>query len=170
MPGNPPRLYWDANCFLYYLNDDPTWGPRLEYHLRRATAEKAIEIVTSVLSITEVAFTTTERLGRRLNPEEEARIEELWQADGIALVEVTSFVARLARDLHRQRLQLGWTNPGAPDLIHLATAQYMQVSEVHTIEDKLHRYSQLIGLPVGFPPEELPKPPPPLTLPGFESE
>ncbi len=124
---------------------------------------RTIEIVTSVISVTEVAFTAMEAIGRALSDEEEDRIDNLWRTDGITLVEVNVFVARLARELGRQRLERGWTeagwrNPGAPDLIHLATAVFAGTSEVHTTEPALHRYSALINIPVNYPPDPPPQP------------
>lgn len=170
MPGDRTRIYWDTNCFLYYINNHPQWVSTLGYHLRRAADEKAIEIVTSVLTITEAAFTASEALSRALRPEDERALDNMWQSEGILPVELNIAVARLARDLNRQRLERGWSYPGAPDLIHLATALLMEVAEMHTIDEKLHRYSDLIGLRVCYPPPEPANPDPPLMLPGMPPE
>ena len=51
----PPRVYWDANVMLSYLNAVPERLPVIEELLRQSRAA-AIEIVTSALSIAEVAF------------------------------------------------------------------------------------------------------------------
>ena len=162
MSGKPPRIYWDANCFLSFINQDPRWLPTLETLIDDARTAGTIEIVTSVLSIAEVAFAAAERLERALDAREEARIENLWRSRGIALVEVNERVARLAREIRRDDLVRGRTGGRrTPDILHLATARLMAVQDMHTTEPDLHKYSNLWGFPVRGPYSTAPR------LPGL---
>jgi predicted nucleic acid-binding protein len=170
MPGTRTRIYWDTNCFLYYLNDHPTWAPLLEYYLTRAKLGE-IEIVTSVLSLSEAIFTAEEAQQRTLSSAENDRIEVLFLGEGITLVEVSTYIAQLARTLQRERLHRNWTVPGKnlpdpkiPDLLHFATALYMRVAEMHTMDEKLHRFSDIVGIKISFPPPKPPDPPKQLSL------
>ncbi len=56
MSGSRQRIYWDANCFLSFINQDPRWLPTLDLILEDANIHRTLEIVTSVLSITEVGL------------------------------------------------------------------------------------------------------------------
>ena len=161
MTGSRPRIYWDANCFLSYLNQDPRWLPTLEILLEDANIHGAIEIVTSVLSLAEVAFGAMERLNRALDPREEARIDSLWTSPGIALVEVNERVARIAREIKRDDMVRGRAGRRTADIMHVASARFMRVQAMHTTETKLHGYSNLYGFPVRDP--YTPK----MKLPGF---
>lgn len=152
MSGSPPRIYWDANCFLSFINQDPRWLPTLEVLIDDARTRGAIRIVTSVLSIAEVAFAAAEKRKQALDAREEARIEHLWRSRGIALVEVNEKVARLARDIRREDILTGRTGRRrTPDIVHLATARFVAVQDMHTTEPDLHKYSNLWGFPVRDP-------------------
>ncbi|HEX3721959.1 MAG TPA: hypothetical protein VHV31_04165, partial [Nitrolancea sp.] len=104
------------------------------------------------LSKTEVAFTAMEQLHRATTAEEEARIDKIWSANlGLKIVEYNDLVALIARDIRRDDMNRGWSGYRAPDIIHLATARFMQVDEMHTLDVGLHRYSNVLGFPVTNP-------------------
>ena len=112
----------------------------------------ALEIVTSILTKTEVAFTAMESLQRATTVEEEAKIDKIWTANrGVKIVEYNEIIALRARDIRREDMVRGWKGRRTPDIIHLATACYMQVVEMHTTEPGLHRYGSVIGFPVTNP-------------------
>ena len=77
MPGSPPRVYWDSCVFLSYFNGDTDRLPQIEALLKSASADNAIEIVTSTISITEVAFAQVEQTGKT-DPAIEAAMDNLW--------------------------------------------------------------------------------------------
>lgn len=97
MPSKIPRLYWDANVFLSYVDGTPDRLPHIEALFREAEQEK-VEIVTSTASITEVAFGSVEMDQRALAPEIQEKIEGLLvPASPVHLVEVSVLVVEDAR-------------------------------------------------------------------------
>jgi len=143
----PRFIYWDANVFLSYLNDDPERVPVLEAILEAIESSKTDRIVTSVLSKVEVAWIAHEKLDRILDREEEARIDEMWNnPDIVELVDFSDEIALKARKFMREGMGMGWklrTN----DAIHLASAQWVGAIELHTYDlDDLQKYSQLLNL------------------------
>lgn len=154
MPGEPARIYWDACCFLYYLNKDPKWLPVVEAILEEVfQSDGKIQIVTSVLTKVEVAFTAEEVLKRQLSPDEEGRIHDLLHDTSVvALVEVHELVIDRARRYKREALARGLAlRP--PDAIHLATASGMRVTAFHTCDAKLLNigYRTITGLSIMLP-------------------
>ncbi len=149
MPTN--RLfYWDANLFLSYLNDDPTRVPTLEAILDEISNNGKDKIVTSVLSKVEVAWVATEKYNRALDPDEEARIDALWNDPVIEFVDFNDEITYITRSLLRRAMSRGWglrTN----DAIHLASAEWVGAIEMNTYDDRLFKYSELIGLDVKNP-------------------
>lgn len=161
MSGKRPRIYWDANCFLSYINADPRWLPTLEILLEDANIHGSIEIVTSVLSVAEVAFAAVAKLNRALSPSEEAKIDSFWTSPGIALVEVNERVARLGREIKRDDALKGRTGKRTADILHVATARFVRAQEMHTTDGDMKKYTGLYGFPVQDP--YTPK----MKLPGF---
>jgi predicted nucleic acid-binding protein len=147
----PPRVYWDANVVLSYLNAVPERLAVIEELLRRARA-KDIEIVTSALSITEVAFAQGEKDGAQLDARVEQDIDELWAPGSpIATVEFYDLIAYGARGLVRQGLPQGWGFLKPLDAIHVATAQHFAVSEFHTYDKKILRWNGHLAFSVTEP-------------------
>lgn len=138
---SPARIYWDANILLSYLNAVPDRLAVIEELLRQARAED-IEIVTSALSITEVAFAQGEKDVEQLDAQVEQNIDELWAPGSpIATVEFYDLIAYGARSLVRQGIPQGWGLLKPIDAIHLATAQHFAVSEFHTYDKKILRWN-----------------------------
>jgi predicted nucleic acid-binding protein len=151
MPGNgPKRSYWDACVFLAWINGEPGRSSVVDELLRNARAGD-LEIITSVLSITEVAYATPEKQSRTLSPATLTSIDSLWEPPSpIKLVEVHRLIATEARHLLRGAL------PDAlalkpPDAIHLSTARRTTCQEFLTYDPKLQKYAGTIGLPVREP-------------------
>ena len=99
-----PRYYWDACIFLSHLEDDPARVSHIESMLSKA-AEGDIQLFTSTLSVTEVAYTSYEKQRRVLRRAEEDRIEAMWQSP-VMLVEFHRRVATEARSLIRASFEL----------------------------------------------------------------
>ena len=151
MPDPAPLLYWDADVLLSWVEDHPERSPLIGLLLADARAGE-LEIVTSMISQVEVAFSATERMQRALSLETETKINGLWEPGGpVKLVEVYSLVAVRERTLIREGVPRGWTGLRAHDAIHLATAQQMGVAEFHTYDDSLPRYEELVGFPICEP-------------------
>lgn len=152
------RFYWDACNFLYYLNGDKGRLPTLESLLYQSSRGD-ITIFTSTISIAEVAFVVHEVQARTLDEQEERKLDRFWgDRNTIQLAEFHRVIATAARTLIREAMIRRWTlHPN--DAMHLATAQLLGVDEVHTYDDKLFKFSPLIGRPIHEPKsDQLPLP------------
>lgn len=142
MPGAAKRIYWDSCCFLDYVNGDPAKLPMLDALLELSRTDQ-IRIVTSTLSIVEVAYGALEQKRGRLTAEVEAQIDALWEDNAtIELVEFYGGIAFRARSLIRAGVLEGWRLGGA-DAIHLATAETLRAAEFHTYDTRLAKYAEL---------------------------
>jgi predicted nucleic acid-binding protein len=152
MPGKLKLLYWDSCVFLSYINADPGRIDTLDAILddiQKSNGES--KIVTSILTKIEVAGSATEYATRVLSTVIEQKIDALWNdASVIEFIELHDGVAIRARDLMRQALTQGWSLK-PPDAIHLASAQWLGVEELHTYDDKLPRYGTMIGCKICEP-------------------
>lgn len=146
MPSDPPVIYWDACVPLSYINGRADRLPQIEALMQQSG--KDCHIITSVLSVTEVAFAKVEQDEKSLDPEVEEKISKLWQVGSpIQLVEFYEVIAVKAQKLMRAAIAKGWNlKPG--DAIHLATADHIKkggknVTEFHTYDEGLEKYEEL---------------------------
>ena len=149
MAPSRPLVYWDACCFLSYLSGDPSRS------VLRTLMEDAraggILLVTSAISIAEVAYLAPEGLSRPLDRTIEEKIERMWGwVQAIRIVETHAGIGRRARDLLRHALAHSWER-NARDAIHLASAQLAGATTVHTYYQKWDHFSQLIERSVERP-------------------
>lgn len=157
MPDAPSLLYWDARVFLDYIEGAPPWMPILDSLLDRASTVGDIVIVTSTLSIVEVAFAKSERDGRALDDAVVAAVYALGaDRSAVQLVEFDQRIAREARRLLRRSLELR-RSLKPMDAIHLATASHMLVADCHTTDDGLQAWTDDLGFPIHDPSTETPK-------------
>ena len=102
MPASPKYVYWDANCFLYYINEVPEHVETLQGILSEVEKSGEFRIITSTLSVTEVAHTEQERLNRALDDAELNRIDNIFLDDNVVLlVECSHIIARLHTPCYR---------------------------------------------------------------------
>lgn len=148
MPSD--RIYWDAACFLSYLNEEQDRAPVLEALLDQAERGE-FAIVTSIISLTEVAYTASERKGAALSQEDEGAIDALLaNRTAVLMIEFNEGVARRARSLMRDAISPGWSLRPM-DAIHLASAQAAQARGVHTYDERLYKFHALVGMPIEAP-------------------
>ena len=151
MAAEPRYVYWDANCFLHYINESAEHIDTLQGILTEVENSGDYKIITSTLTITEVAHTEQERLNRVLDDAELSRIDRIFLDDSVVLlVEFSQIIARRARDVMR----IGLTNhlrKDPRDCIHLASAQFLGAVEVHTYDKSLWDYSEHLGIKVCEP-------------------
>ncbi len=136
MPDSPQRIYWDACVFLSFIEGHPDRSKAIRTWLEKAEKGKVV-IVTSTLSIVEVAFGKQEKDRGALIPEEEAKINHLWTPESpVALAEFHTSIALEARRLMRDAMasEIG-LKPA--DAIHLATCRNLGIDEFHTYDGKL---------------------------------
>ena len=147
MPSSPiQRFGWDANVLLALVNGEE---PRVQ-HVRAFLddAEKGqLEIVTSMLSVVDVAFAAEEKANGQLDLAIRNKIEALWQPTSpVSRVEFHFGIAQDARELIRTAMAKQWSLKAA-DAVHLATAARMNVTVFHTYEKEStrERWAALLG-------------------------
>ena len=147
----PQFLYWDADVFLSYLNENPDRVQILQAILDKVSKEKHHLIVTSTITKVEVAWVAHEKLNRVLSDTEEERIDSLWNDSSVIdFIDFHEDIAMLARDIMRNGMIKGW-RLRANDAIHLASAQWMQCYEVNTYDDKWKKFEELVGITIKEP-------------------
>lgn len=160
----PPLHYWDANVFTAFIENEAGRADVVA-ELLTACRDGRLTIFTSHVTLTEVAFAAIEKKDSKLSDEEESRINALWEHPSkIQLVEVSELVARQARALIRDGLEEKphqWILKPI-DAFQLASAMRIvvddrRISHFSTYDDKLEKYDETCGFPIG-PPKPLPKP------------
>lgn len=136
MSGDPERVYFDACVFLSLINANADRVPMIE-KLVQECKENDRQIITSALSITEVAFAAAEQQAGSLDPAQLAKIDAFWAPESpYLLVELHQLVAQDARDLVRETVGPGHTLKAA-DAIHLASALRARATHFYTYDEKL---------------------------------
>lgn len=167
---NDRFVYWDACCFLSYMNDEPDRADTLDDLLADSKDRRSpLKIVTSAISMVEVAYAASEK-DDQLASTALDDIDALWQdTQAVSLIEFYPEIGRAARDLIRQAMFRGWSLQAA-DSIHLATAQEIGAIEFHTYDGRLIKYGPLIGMTVGEPTtmnaRRVHRPSPPAAIPA----
>ena len=152
MPDNVPRVYADANVLLAYVGNEAGRADTVESILEDARQSR-VELLTSVLSIAEVAYVQTDS-SADFSPAGDAAIDELWKpASPITLVDISETVAREARGVIRQAKQTSAGRVRSADAIHLASAQLHGCDRFFTYEhdNMRQRWATLIGASVTEP-------------------
>lgn len=152
MPEPQQWYYWDACVFLSYINRYPDRVSVLDKILvESARSDGKIQIVTSTISIVEVAWGIQEQTNKAPDPATEARIDSFWHGTGfIKPLEFHAAIGRLARGLMKQSIANGWKLRPL-DAIHLATAQQHRVAEFYTYSKDLRKYASFLPFPIGEP-------------------
>lgn len=153
MPRDKPkRSYWDSCVFLAFISreqkDDHGVIVR---ELLEAARKGEMEIITSVLTITEVAFAEREKLARSTSHAALREIENLWDHPAVRLAGFNRLTAVSARDLIRKAMPLKLSLQAA-DAIHLSTASRTRCQEILTYDPKWVTYAALVGgIKIGEP-------------------
>jgi predicted nucleic acid-binding protein len=84
-------VYWDSSVFLYYINAHPAHIQAIEAVWTEIADESDARIVTSTISIAEVAYGANELSKGPLDLEVSAEIDNLWRDPSILLVETLAF-------------------------------------------------------------------------------
>ena len=163
MPDSTGAIYWDANCWLSYINAVADRLPVLDALLDASGGESDdVQLYTSALSKVEVAFSASEQQQQVLDTKTEGLIENLWHdPDAVVTVEFHDGIADIAKGLMRVAITRGW-NLKPLDAIHLATAKWLSdlglgVEEFHTYDGQLFRWSSIVGFKILEPYTSQPK-------------
>jgi predicted nucleic acid-binding protein len=148
-------IYWDSCVFISWLEKDPNRYDTI-YKLFHQTVEQQGKIVTSVISVAEVAYVAQEKQQGILAVETENQLDALWNNPAIQLVEAPKHLMQETRRLMRLALSHRWSLKPA-DALHLATAEWVNkksptpVNEFHTYDARLEKYKIMIGLEICEP-------------------
>jgi predicted nucleic acid-binding protein len=150
--GDIRTVYFDSNVFLAFIADEPDRAGIVEELLRQAEAGD-LRVITSTLSIAEVAGVSVQHIGSTLTTELELQLDSLWVTGGpVIVVEATRRIMFTARDLMRRNIADGFPGLKPPDAIHLATATLHEVDGFYTYDAKPSaRWATLTGLTVCEP-------------------
>lgn len=152
MSSSRRRIYWDADVWLSYINGEGSRLPTLDAILADSSSPKGeIELCTSEMSEVEVAFAKTEQDKKALDDDVEKQIDAMWgDSATLKVVEYHHTIGIEARKMIRLGMEKGWQLKPM-DAIHLATAKFLGVSELHTYDRRLLKYSGDVGFPIVEP-------------------
>lgn len=153
--ANPPRrIYLDANVFLNYVNGihlteiDPVFDEAVRGD---------IELVTSQVSVVEVAFGASEQAGHQLSEETLDKINALWLPPApTKLIEFYDLIAEDARGLIRAGLPDG-RRLKPMDAIHLATARRWKCTHFYTYDSQLYGFDAAVSMTIEEPQTRTPQ-------------
>lgn len=144
-----PFVYWDSCVFLSYINGIADRVADIDRLLSKSGKE--FQIITSAVTIIEVAFAKVEQDQKALDEDTEEKIKGLWEPPSpIQLVEFYPLLGHEAKGLMRQSLTRAWSLKPL-DAIHLVTAHRLPSTVFHTYDDALFKYSELLGIPIEPP-------------------
>ena len=132
-------FYWDTSVFLSYFNHNPSRHANIDAVLRyiRST-DGARLIVTSTFTKVEVSYYQDELDSQQLSSDTEETFDFFWNDRSVMrFVDVTDEIAKRARHLKRVIRSQGHTLK-TPDAIHLASASFMGVAEMHSYDGPGH--------------------------------
>ena len=147
----PSAIYWDSNVFLSYLEESPGRGDPIDALIEQATRQRTIRIVTSVVTVAEVAFLGSERKAGTLEREVEPILDRIWDDPVFNLIAVTLPISQVARRLIRASLFAG-PRLKPMDAIHVATARDADAGVLYTYDTTLRKHSDRYGFPIVAPP------------------
>ncbi|MCY4526063.1 MAG: PIN domain-containing protein [Anaerolineaceae bacterium] len=139
--------YCDANVFLAYFKQEEGRVETVAQFFGEIRQWKNVKIVTSVISIAEVAHTAARHQGAASSGDSVKELDDLWE--DTSLVELSEFYDSLARRARRHVREYSRLKPA--DAIHLATAQLVGVSEFFTYDGLLLRLSDKFEFEISEP-------------------
>lgn len=151
MPDSVPRIYWDACVFLSHLNGEEARTDVIEQIMDEAAKGKC-EILTSSVSVVEVAFAKAEQDEEAPSEDLLAAIDAYWSPGSpVTIVEFHQLIAIDARNLVRgSRLAEGHRLTPL-DAVHLASAKRLGAVDFHTYDGKLLARNGTMGFPIREP-------------------
>ena len=135
MPSRGQWIYWDTSVFLDYFNEDDQHHAVIEAVLRDIRASNGQRLITtSTFTLAEVVHIKAEIQEPVLRDSAEELMDFFWNDRSVLrLVDLHVGIARRARRLQRHILGLGGKLT-ASDAVHLATASWLEVNEMHSYD------------------------------------
>lgn len=159
MASDDTKIYWDADVFLSYINNNPNRSQIIESILDLISDNDKEIIVTSTITRVEVSWAAIEKLNRTLMQDEIDRIDALLGNQSIVrLIDFNDTIALIARDLMRNGMESGGKRLRTNDAIHLASAIWVKAKELNTynLNDYTH-FKQFVNFPIREPFIQQPK-------------
>ncbi len=153
-----PRAYLDACVLLAYVCDEQNRAGTVQAILADADEDR-IELVTSVVSITEVAYISDDPTVDSGQASYES-IDQLWvPASPISLIDVSEVLTRAARAIIREGKDKGVRKIRSVDALHLASARLHDCDRFFTYENEATRqaWDSLIPASVTEPYSDQPR-------------
>lgn len=98
-------IYCDSCVFLSYIEETSDRIATLDNLFDAIRDGKADKLITSTLTITEVAYAAQEKENRKQDPNVLGYMDALWtDLSLIIIIEFNEFIARMARKLMRQAM------------------------------------------------------------------
>lgn len=155
--ANKPQyyVYWDSCVFTSLLNEYADRAPIIKGMWEEVVVKRHGKIVTSALSIVEVAHLAIEKDRQRRYTTVDDDLNKMWRDNSLLVVEAPRHLMEKARELMRASLPSGGGLKGA-DAIHLATAKFMEangivIQEINTYDADWQKYAPLVGITICEP-------------------
>src|SRR5579859_1550040 len=152
MANKPQLLYWDSCVFLSYIDEEVGRVDVIEAifaEVQKSNGSR--KIVTSIASMTEVAYSSQEKSRRILDAATLSKIDHLWGDPSVLVfVEYHEGIARIARNLMREAVSKQYKLTPL-DAIHLASAKWLSVHEFQTYDHGLKKYTTMISCTICEP-------------------
>lgn len=146
--------YLDSCVFLALFRPDDQGRHRPIRQLIELGKTPKVSLVTSILTIGEVAFGAQEKHSAALDQSVLDDIDAYWHPQSpIQLMEVDQLLSYDARNLSRMALERQLGCPQGIDAIHLATAKRVGVDAFFTYDRGLMNKADLLGFPISEPAE-----------------
>ena len=151
------KAYVDSCVYLAYVNNESAKMPDIDAVFAEA-GRKEIELWTSVVTISEVAFAKLEQDGKLPDEATMVRIDALWLPPApTKLIEFYEAIARDARDVVRLALPDGRKPLKPMDAIHVATAKRWGIETIYTYDDGMIEWAPDLGMTIMYPRPEKPE-------------
>lgn len=152
----PKKIYWDSCVWLALINEEVGRVERCKYVISEARKGN-VQIWTSTLTLAEVFRRKCSETWVELPESKDSDFENYLEQEFFVVAQLDVDLGVLSRRLLRQHSEL----KKPPDGIHLATAAFHNVDEMHTFDDenltplsgKINR-SDGVALVICHPPED----------------
>lgn len=131
--GKQRIVYWDANMFIRLIAGRARSQARDQGHIYDAIFEIAMQVRDRQVVLVTSSYTRTEMSWTQMRPADRAMFDGIMRRRNVIDQPYDSPVAELANAIQDDLRKVG-RQLSQPDLIHVATAVFHQVDELHTTD------------------------------------